>query len=97
MAGRLARWSIRPVGSEFKTEKSFMKNSLTRRMDPLIGKLELRDEADTGSLMQESRRRETPTILGFLNQHAYNIAERDPRIYESFFGVNYLLRDGVGI
>ncbi|WP_244268059.1 WecB/TagA/CpsF family glycosyltransferase [Stutzerimonas nitrititolerans] len=74
-----------------------MKNSLTRRMDPLIGKLKLLDEADTGSLMTELRKRETPTILGFLNQHAYNIAQRHPKIYESFFEVNYLLRDGVGI
>lgn len=74
-----------------------MKNPLARRMDPLIGKLELLDEADTDSLMKELRKRETPTILGFLNQHAYNIAQRHPKVYESFFQVNYLLRDGVGI
>lgn len=74
-----------------------MKNPFARRMDPLIGKLELLDEADTDSLMRELRTSKAPTILGFLNQHAYNIAQRHRNIYEGFFKVNYLLRDGIGI
>lgn len=74
-----------------------MKNLLARRMDPLIGKLELLDEADTGTFMSELKERESPTILGFLNQHGYNIAQRNPTILKSFMQVNYLLRDGIGI
>jgi len=74
-----------------------MKNPLARRRDPLIRKLKLLDEADAGALMTELRQRESPTIVGFLNQHGYNIAQRHPLIYDSFFKVNYLLRDGVGI
>jgi len=74
-----------------------MKNPLARRMDPLIGKLELLDESDTGAFMSELQGRESPTILGFLNQHGYNIAQRNPAILKSFMQVNYLLRDGIGI
>jgi len=80
-----------------QTEKLYMKNPLARRMDPLIGKLELLDEADTGAFMSELHGRESPTILGFLNQHGYNIAQRNPTILKSFMQVNYLLRDGIGI
>lgn len=74
-----------------------MKKPLTKRMDPLIGKLELLDEADTGPFVAELKRRESPTILGFLNQHGYNIAQRDSSVLRSFMQVNYLLRDGIGI
>lgn len=74
-----------------------MKNPLARRMDPLIRKLELLDEADTDAFMSELKDRESPTILGFLNQHGYNIAQRNPTILDSFMQVNYLLRDGIGI
>lgn len=74
-----------------------MKNPLARRMDPLIGKLKLLDEADTDTFIAELKRRESPTILGFLNQHGYNIAQRHSSVLESFLQVNYLLRDGIGI
>jgi exopolysaccharide biosynthesis WecB/TagA/CpsF family protein len=74
-----------------------MKKPLARRMDPLIGKLELLDEAETGAFMSELKERESPTILGFLNQHGYNIAQRNPAIMKSFMQVNFLLRDGIGI
>jgi len=74
-----------------------MKSPRTRRMDPLIGKLKLLDEADTGPFISELRTRESPTILGFLNQHGYNIAQRHASVRASFLQVNYLLRDGIGI
>lgn len=74
-----------------------MKNPLARRKDPLIGKLKLLDETDASAFMLELKERQTPTILGFLNQHGYNIAQRDPAVFETFMQVNYLLRDGIGI
>ena len=74
-----------------------MKNPVTKRMDPLIGKLKLLDETDTGPFISELKKRESPTILGFLNQHGYNIAQRHTSVLDSFMQVNYLLRDGIGI
>ena len=72
-----------------------MKNPVTKRMDPLIGKLKLLDETDTGPFISELKKRESPTILGFLNQHGYNIAQRHTSVLDSFMQVNYLLRDGI--
>ena len=74
-----------------------MKNPRTKRMDPLIGKLKLLNEADIEPFIIELRQRKSPTILGFLNQHGYNIAQRHPSVRDSFLQVDYLLRDGIGI
>ena len=82
---------------KLQTEYLFMKKPLTKRMDPLIGKLKLLEDAETGPFISELKKRESPTILGFLNQHGYNIAQRQPVVLDSFLQVNYLLRDGIGI
>ena len=74
-----------------------MKNPRSRRKDPLIGKLKLLNEADVEPFIGELRQRQSPTILGFLNQHGYNIAQRHESIRDSFMHVDYLLRDGIGI
>ena len=74
-----------------------MKNPRTRRMDPLIGKLKLLNEAETGPFISTLRQRKSPTILGFLNQHGYNIAQRHASVRDSFMHVDHLLRDGIGI
>lgn len=74
-----------------------MTNSLARGKDPLIRKLRLLDESDIESLLAELRERSTPTTLGFLNQHGYNIAQAQPVVNESFLRLDYLLRDGIGI
>lgn len=74
-----------------------MRKPRSKRMDPLIGKLKLLDEADIGPFIAELQTRKAPTILGFLNQHGYNIAQRHPSIRDSFLQLNYLLRDGIGI
>lgn len=74
-----------------------MKNPLARGRDPLIGKLELLDEADTAAFLSDLKGRESPVILGFLNQHGYNLAQGDSAIFKSFMQVTYLLRDGIGI
>src|SRR5690606_41869250 len=74
-----------------------MKTPRTRRMDPLIGKLKLLNEAETGPFISTLRQRKSPTILGFLNQHGYNIAQRHASVRDSFMHVDHLLRDGIEI
>lgn len=74
-----------------------MKNPLARRSDPLIRKLTLLNEQETGPLLGALGKVQSPVVLGFLNQHGYNIAQQQPRVFGSFAQMNYLLRDGVGI
>ncbi|WP_434457173.1 WecB/TagA/CpsF family glycosyltransferase [Stutzerimonas urumqiensis] len=68
-----------------------------KAIDPLINRLRLMEESDIAALIAELCAVKTPTILGFLNQHGYNLAQRSPRIYHSFTEVDCLLRDGIGI
>jgi exopolysaccharide biosynthesis WecB/TagA/CpsF family protein len=37
------------------------------------------------------------SVLGFLNQHGYNLAVENASVLESFADIDYLLRDGAGI
>lgn len=74
-----------------------MKKSRRPGADPLIGKLRLLDESDTGPFIAELQERKSPVILGFLNQHGYNIAQKRSEIRQSFLDLDYLLRDGIGI
>ncbi|MEF1291617.1 WecB/TagA/CpsF family glycosyltransferase [Vibrio sp. M260118] len=39
----------------------------------------------------------SPKTVGFLNQHGYNLMANDNDVYESFNGLDVLLRDGKGI
>lgn len=39
----------------------------------------------------------TPVTIGFLNQHAYNVANQNARNLRAFIDLDYLLRDGIGI
>lgn len=74
-----------------------MKNPLVRRIDPLIRKLTLLEEDDAGQLLRRVGYADSPVIIGFLNQHGYNIAQKQQRVFSSFAQVNYLLRDGIGV
>ncbi|TBU72292.1 glycosyltransferase [Pseudomonas daroniae] len=49
------------------------------------------------ALLAELREVQSPTTLGFLNQHGYNIAHNDPTVRRNFMRMNYLLRDGIGV
>lgn len=40
---------------------------------------------------------EKAVVVGFLNQHAYNLIEQRSQVKESFSKIDYLLRDGIGI
>jgi len=65
--------------------------------DPVIHKLKLLEEDDVKPLLEELTSPEKPTIVGFLNQHGYNLIQQDKRARRHFLQVNYLLRDGIGI
>lgn len=74
-----------------------MKTSQLKLHDPLIHKLKLLEEDDVTPLLDELSAPKKPTILGFLNQHGYNIVQNDTTARRHFLKVNYLLRDGIGV
>jgi hypothetical protein len=72
-------------------------NTRRRYNDPLVEKMRLIDEPQIDDLLAELGAVATPTTLGFLNQHGYNIAQRQPEVHRLFLGLDYLLRDGIGM
>ncbi|WP_084166385.1 WecB/TagA/CpsF family glycosyltransferase [Stutzerimonas azotifigens] len=69
----------------------------SRGVDPLVEKMKLLERDEVEALLHELAQVERPTILGFLNQHGYNIAQRQPQTYRHFAQLDYLLRDGIGM
>lgn len=65
--------------------------------DPVIHKLKLLEEHDVTPLLEELSTPKKPTIVGFLNQHGYNLIQQDKRARRHFLQINHLLRDGIGI
>lgn len=65
--------------------------------DPLVEKMRLIEEQQIDALLAELGAVTTPTTLGFLNQHGYNIAQQQPEVHRLFLGLDYLLRDGIGM
>lgn len=65
--------------------------------DPLVEKMRLIDDQQIEALLAELSAVSSPTTLGFLNQHGYNIAQRQPEVHRLFLGLDYLLRDGTGM
>lgn len=74
-----------------------MNGSAVAGKDPLIHKLRLMEAHDTEAFIEELSRIEKPAIVGFLNQHGYNLAQHQSRVFNSFMRMDYLLRDGIGI
>lgn len=74
-----------------------MKTSHLKLYDPLIHQLKLLEEHDVPALLDELSAPKKPIILGFLNQHGYNIIQHDKTARRDFMRVNYLLRDGIGV
>ena len=74
-----------------------MTSSAPKRQDPLIGKLDLIDPNQTQPLMEDLSAVKAPVTVAFMNQHAYNLAQRNPVIRQQFCKMSYLLRDGIGI
>lgn len=63
----------------------------------LIDKLEAVEPHEYDGFIASLLKTEKPITLGFLNQHAYNIASQDSQTLQAFSNVDYLLRDGIGI
>lgn len=74
-----------------------MTKALFRYQDSLIDRLDLIDDAESEALIQKLASVTTPSTLAFLNQHAYNLAQKDPQLRQGFASMTYLLRDGIGI
>lgn len=52
---------------------------------------------DYGSMLEQITQTDKAVVVGFLNQHAYNLIEQRPQTKEHFSKIDYLLRDGIGI
>ncbi len=74
-----------------------MKNPIFRKEDLLVRRLMLLEENETDDFLRNLRLVKRPSILGFLNQHGYNITQQNLSARKSFLKVDYLLRDGIGI
>ncbi|WP_022963718.1 WecB/TagA/CpsF family glycosyltransferase [Halopseudomonas pelagia] len=74
-----------------------MTKALFRYKDRLITRLDLIDDADSEALMKNLASVTAPSTVAFLNQHAYNLAQKDPELQQRFADMTYLLRDGIGI
>ncbi len=74
-----------------------MNGSVVAGIDPLIHKLRLLEAQEVEALIEELSSIEKPAIVGFLNQHGYNLAQHQSRVFNSFMRMDYLLRDGIGI
>ncbi len=74
-----------------------MTSSVSKRQDPLIGKLDLIEPSQTQSLMNDLSAVKAPVTVAFMNQHAYNLAQQNPTVRQQFSKMSYLLRDGIGI
>lgn len=61
-----------------------MTKALFRYQDRLINRLDLIDDADSEALIQKLASVTTPSTVAFLNQHAYNLAQEDPRLQQGF-------------
>lgn len=67
------------------------------RMRSLVLKCRLADAAELQTIFQDLLDVEGPASVGFLNQHGYNLARRDPVAYEAFDALDVIFRDGIGM
>lgn len=59
--------------------------------------LSLLDAVGYNSLLTQIANTDRPLVVGFLNQHAYNLIEQRIDVRENFEKIDCLLRDGIGI
>ncbi|WP_226502408.1 WecB/TagA/CpsF family glycosyltransferase [Pseudomonas sp. MWU16-30317] len=65
--------------------------------DDILSRLDLCDEEAYQQLLHRLQNPECAQIVGFLNQHGYNLIEQQPVFRHCFMEMDYLLRDGAGI
>jgi exopolysaccharide biosynthesis WecB/TagA/CpsF family protein len=63
----------------------------------LLDKLHILEDEQLDVFINQLLQSKSQTVLGFLNQHGYNLAVENPSVLESFANIDYLLRDGAGI
>lgn len=73
----------------------FISNSSVK--DAIIRTLDLLSDSEVPGFIQEICASKKPVSLGFVNQHAYNLIEKDKQVFEAFAQLTYRLRDGGGI
>jgi exopolysaccharide biosynthesis WecB/TagA/CpsF family protein len=68
-----------------------------RKASALIDKLHILKDGQLDLFISNLLQSKSRNVLGFLNQHGYNLAVENPSVLESFGNIDYLLRDGAGI
>lgn len=65
--------------------------------DAILNQLTLLDTDGYEHMLHRLSQTDDGVVVGFLNQHGYNLIERHPHLQASFLNMDYLLRDGIGI
>jgi exopolysaccharide biosynthesis WecB/TagA/CpsF family protein len=65
--------------------------------DAILNQLTLLDTDGYERMLNQVSRTNKGLVVGFLNQHGYNLIERQPGLFKPFHDMDYLLRDGIGI
>lgn len=81
----------------FTYVRSAVPISNEKSVDTSIQRLCLLDSEEIVPLFEELSTVSAPTTVGFLNQHAYNLAQKHPCFRSSLLEMRYLLRDGIGL
>ncbi|WP_414932432.1 WecB/TagA/CpsF family glycosyltransferase [Vibrio europaeus] len=66
-------------------------------LDKTIANLTIVGEEQVDTIIENIVHTQEPIVVGFLNQHGYNLISRHSAIESSFSEIDYLLRDGKGI
>lgn len=65
--------------------------------DTILNSLTLLDNKGYEHMLNELSQTDDGVVVGFLNQHGYNLMERHPHLQPRFMDMDYMLRDGIGI
>ncbi len=65
--------------------------------DAVINRLTLLDPEGYEHMLEALSQTADGVIIGFLNQHGYNLIIEQPHLQRRFLEVDYLLRDGIGM
>lgn len=63
----------------------------------ILEKVNYFDESELASFIADIVSTHKPITLGFVNQHGINLMLGDTQVYNNFMGINFLLRDGIGV
>ncbi|TMP52354.1 WecB/TagA/CpsF family glycosyltransferase [Pseudoalteromonas sp. S1612] len=63
----------------------------------ILKKINYFDEPELASFISDVVSTDKPISIGFVNQHGINLMLNEREVFESFMGINCLLRDGIGV